>query len=160
MENIILDNNHDLLKAYIADGKFDVNELLPGGIHSLYLACRMGSDDCAAILIDAGTNVNTRDYFRWVPLHAACTHRNHKCVKLLLKAGADIEACADDDRTPLHIACFKNDRGAVRLLLEAGANLTAVDDKGVLPQDLTTDPGIKELISSYMGGRATKSASL
>lgn len=156
MDRIIWYNT--FLRARIAGG-FDVNEELPHREYPLYYACRIGSNECAKTLIEAGAHVNSRDFSGWTPLHAACNNNAHEYIETLLKSGADVNAITNIAMaSPLHIVCDINDIKAVQLLLEAGADPSAVNADGQLPQDLTTDPGIIELISSYMGGRATKAA--
>jgi ankyrin repeat protein len=62
--------------------------------------------------------------------------------------------------TPLHYACHNDHAQAAQLLLEAGADPSIANYNGHLPQDVTKDKEIKDLIENFglKGGSSTKAA--
>jgi ankyrin repeat protein len=87
------------------------------------LAVYYGRGDQIPLLIHAGANVNTRDFFD-TALMEAIIHKPG-LVKLLLDAGADPNAPNKQGMTPLMVAAEIGDAGAARLLLAHGATADA-----------------------------------
>jgi hypothetical protein len=59
-----------------------------------------------ALLIYPGIDVNSRDFFKWRPLHvASCKDARLELVKLLLQnSNTEVNATASLEMTPLHMA--------------------------------------------------------
>jgi ankyrin repeat protein len=124
----------------------------------LHRAALQGRDGMAAVLIEAGADVNGReDLFGFTPLHlVACrTYRpvvaalhpeldrcdfaradegaGRRVALVLLEAGAEVNVSAGFSRTPLHMACVAGGAELVNLLIERGANVDVRDDMGFSP---------------------------
>ncbi|KAH8651499.1 ankyrin repeat-containing domain protein [Tricladium varicosporioides] len=104
------------------------------GLTSLHLACKFGLSEFVSLFLEAGTDVNVRDFKAQTPLHHALRGKNdtfEDCdgmfrfvpekndfvatVELLLGAGADPDAIVDRwprqrRSTPRHLAALHNDR--------------------------------------------------
>ena len=81
-----------------------------------------------SMLLEAGTDPNTRDDDGEPLLHGAISSGNRRLVSALLNAGADPLARSADGRRPIHSAAYHAaDRALVSVLMRggAGAELTA-----------------------------------
>jgi uncharacterized protein len=70
----------------------------------LHSAVAGGHDDVAAVLIDAGSDVNAQQRHGWTPLQGAAQNGSIATVERLLAAGADPAARNDDGKTALGLA--------------------------------------------------------
>lgn len=91
----------------------------------------------AAILIDAGANIEAKDEYGATALHWASHNGHYDIAKLLIDAGADIEAeiksGGNKKSRPLHFAVFLRKLNIADLLVHAGADLTAKGVDGLTP---------------------------
>lgn len=103
---------------------------------------RGGSVDRVRSLIDAGADVNVRNYKGQTALHCAAKAGFSEIVKLLLAHGADVDAGDGRGETPLATALRSTAKdkvalmAVVRLLVEAGADPDAKDNRGRTPRDI------------------------
>uniref|UniRef100_A0A0G4HR46 Uncharacterized protein n=1 Tax=Chromera velia CCMP2878 TaxID=1169474 RepID=A0A0G4HR46_9ALVE len=101
----------------------------PHGNRPLVLAARFNHTDVAAVLLDAGADVNSTDGGFATALHMAARLGNPEMVELLLENDADVKSSpAPYFYTPLHQAAVGNTSGHVEsasLLVESGANVSA-----------------------------------
>ncbi len=88
-----------------------------------------------ALMIEAGADVDARDWNGGTPLHSAATGNPHPgVVAALLDAGADPNARDLDEVTPLHMAARSNENPeTVTALVEAGADPDARGPAGLTP---------------------------
>jgi ankyrin repeat protein len=108
----------------IGDHQFSVPLLIIGvgvGEESLK-TCQM--------LIDAGANVNCRDWFGQSPLWIASACENTGILILLLEKGAFVDAINHDATTPLMRASQHGLYENVQILLDYGASPYMVDGSG------------------------------
>ena len=78
----------DHVFALLQDGT-DVNTTFPiVGTHALMVAAAFGHVDTVKVLLNAGADVNAKDFTGWTPLHAAAFNGNLQIVRLLLDRGA------------------------------------------------------------------------
>jgi ankyrin repeat protein len=83
------------------------------------------------LLLDAGANVNAKNFIGMTPLHRACiTTNNVNVVRLLLNRGADLEASDYRKRNPLFHCSWVDHDDVAELLLQRGANQYVVDVDG------------------------------
>jgi ankyrin repeat protein len=91
----------------------------------ILIATFMGYESIVKELIDAGANVNARDWDSNTPLMQASDSAHHGIMRLLIAAGAYVNASTSYGRTPLMFAASRYAE-TVRILLEAGADVNAV----------------------------------
>ena len=103
---------------------------------------RGGSVDRVRTLIDAGADVNVRNYKGQTALHCAAKAGFAEIVKLLLAHGADVDARDGQGETPLATALRSTVKdkvalmAVVRLLVGAGADPDAKDQRGRTPRGI------------------------
>ncbi len=88
-------------------------------LHYVALTGRLG---LLRQLLDAGTNVDVRDYQGYTALHYALRACQTDSVTALLAAGANVEARTKFGETPLQLAAERGDVNSVIALLNGGAN--------------------------------------
>jgi hypothetical protein len=84
-----------------------------------------GQDAVVSLLLEKGTNVDSKDGDGNTPLHYAS---NKSVVSLLLENGADVNAKCNSGWTPLHHACKIGLDSVVSLLLRNGADANAKEN--------------------------------
>jgi len=78
------------------------------------------------LLVDAGADVNARDWGEYTPMHWACPMDAVESARVLVQAGARVDVADRDKRTLLHWAAEKGAERCLRFLLEE-ANVVDVD---------------------------------
>ena len=84
-----------------------LNERLDG-LTRLQRAAWIGSEDTVEALIQAGSNINVGDFYRYRPLHYAVATGMVENVRVLIDNGADVNAESFGGHSPLHVLCYKN----------------------------------------------------
>lgn len=90
----------------------------------------MGHTAIAALLLDAGSDINMREW-SFHPLTEACASvkQNRETIKFLIEKGADIEI-QDRSVTALMSVCWSGDVELAKFLVEKGANIESVNKDG------------------------------
>lgn len=97
----------------------------------LHAACDgEAAQECVAILLDAGANVDARDEDGFTVLETAIRDDQSELALLLLARGANVENRDHDGRTPLFIAVEYKRDWAIKSLLENGADLATRNAHG------------------------------
>lgn len=78
--------------------------------NTLIIAVKNGFTEISKLLIDGGSNVNSRDENGQTPLHIAAFKGEVEFVKFLIEKGADVNAKDKYGNTPLNKADPTNDR--------------------------------------------------
>ena len=86
------------------------------------------------------------DYFKQTPLHWAAKLGHHEILKEILKHTKMVNVYDKEFRTPIFLAALNNHKKCVELLLEHGGNAFIKDKEGNLPEAVSTDQGIKQLL--------------
>jgi len=76
--------------------------------------------DIVKILIEAGADVNTKNFFGYTPLLWASIYNHKEVVNLLIEAGADINAKNNYGYTALIYASGNNNKDIIDLLKDMG----------------------------------------
>ncbi|KAF8959891.1 hypothetical protein BGZ46_001676 [Entomortierella lignicola] len=116
------------------------------GRTQLFKYTALGDLETCRKLLEAGAEVNDRDYAEWTPLHEACVTGHEKVAELLIQHKADVNARGGHMDTPLHDAAQNGHVEVVKLLLSNGANVLAKNAKGVIPIDVTDDKEVIDLL--------------
>ena len=100
-------------------------------------AVRGGFENIVRLLINFGTNVNTRrGKWKLTALHWAGTNGTRTIIRLLLQARVDIEARDVDDETPLRYAIRMNLSEVVEELVVWGASVENARDSTYLQNSI------------------------
>ncbi|RYP71282.1 hypothetical protein DL769_004719 [Monosporascus sp. CRB-8-3] len=122
------------------------------GVRTLLLwAAKQGHDAIVKLLVEKGTDLETKNIFNETPLSFAAQEGHEAVVKLLLEKGANIESRSDNDRTPLSLAAEKGHEAAVKLLLEKGANIESKSYNNQTPLLLAAEKGHEAIVKLLLG---------
>lgn len=98
-------------------------------------------------LLDAGADIEVRDYRGLTPLMRAACQGQYSIVTILLNYGADANACDDKHQlTPLHLAACLGHVETVQVLLEQGADANARDENKTTPLILAAEQRHEKII--------------
>lgn len=104
------------------------------------------SHKIAQYLIEAGADINAKDFDGNQPIHFAAKRDSDELVKLLLKAGADVNSENNSGKTPLHIAAIENSKSSAIVLINNGANVDSLDEYDRTPLDLAIENDNESMI--------------
>ena len=96
-------------------------------------AVRNGDYPAVRALVEAGSDVDTREADGTTALHWAVRHDRTEIAALLLRAGADVDAANRYGMTPLSLAGTNGSPAIVALLLDAGADPNLATPEGETP---------------------------
>jgi ankyrin repeat protein len=127
----------DEVRALTKDPGY-VRSLAKNGWTPLHYAAFNDNVDTAAVLLDAGADVNARarNKFDNTPLQVSLLTSSREVARLLLARGADVNARQAEGITALHEAAQSGDVESIRMLLRAGADPKATSGKFGTPCDL------------------------
>lgn len=111
----------------------------------LHRAARYGHVEVIKAMLEAGADLEIRDYNTMTPLHWMTNYGWIEMVKFLIELGASLEALDYFGFTPLHWAADRIRIDVAKLLINAGASLEALDNNGRTPWDVAY-PKIKETV--------------
>ncbi len=123
----------------------------PLGITALHWAASTGNQPLAALLVEAGADVNALDHSGGTPLHRAVLMGQTSLVQWLLENGADPALAANHQQTALHTAVLRNYPEIVELLLEYGSDATSEDSQGRTPLDWAQIKGLPTIVEMLDG---------
>ena len=98
------------------------------GETKLHVAAIRNKFEEAKKLIEAGIEIDAKDYAGWTALHEACCHDSSEIAQLLLDAGADVNARSESNDTPLHDAASNYSEKLIRILIQYGADPYLIND--------------------------------
>ena len=126
--------------------------LKKAGVYNLHDAASKNAYEAAAVLLNQGADVNTKDNLGRTPLHYAAEKNASATAEMLLKQGADANAKDKDGFTPLHFTAVANASATAEVLLKRGADANAKDKDGFTPLHFTAVANASataELLRSY-----------
>jgi ankyrin repeat protein len=143
-----------LMMAAMVDDPEIARELLRAGAHAsirdgnnaLIFAAYGGSEEIAAMLLDSGVEVDSRDFLGKTPLMAAAGAGHLDIVKLLIARGADVNARDDETRRAYFKADFVGDV-RTKKALEASGRLKAPQYDGASVLDYARMEGNQDVIN-------------
>jgi len=89
-------------------------------------------------LIEAGADVNAKDYDGMTPLNSAASRGFFTFFPALRDAGADVNTKDNAGMTPLHWAAYLGHIEVVQILLSLGADINAKTNSGSTPLHIAT----------------------
>ena len=137
----IIAKNPDIIDDYEQEGLDPLDVTTP-----LMKASTYDSTLIVEALIEAGADVNKKNYRGSTPLIKACWEGNSDIVEILIEAGANVNWQTLDDYTPLTIACERNNLDIVEILIKAGADVNKRGPKGREPVKITTNNKILDML--------------
>ena len=127
-------NDIQLFRRCLAERGLEAWEVSPAGRTVLHnAALQTDNPTIVVLLLEAGSDPNSRDDSGSTPLHFGVQNGNPVVSSHLLAAGSDPNAADNDGYTPLHIAHWNANVRVTELLLEAGANPYAQSNDGWTP---------------------------
>jgi hypothetical protein len=103
------------------------------GMCALHEAAKKGDlRKVAALINQPGSEINSIDHYRKVPLHYACIAGHYEVAEYLLANGANVEAADVNGRTSLHFAANRGHSELVKLLIAKGGDHAAEDIRKLL----------------------------
>lgn len=126
----IFSRQDGVIRFLIAQGA-DVLRPNKEGVSPLLLACFMGQDEWAELLLLKGAEIDSNaNALRISPLQAAVRGGQRKCAELLLSKGARLDLRDADGRTPMLLAAWHGRGELARWLLSKGAPPDDKDNLG------------------------------
>ena len=96
---------------------------------ALELAISRGNVACVEILVEAGADVNKKNYYS-APLINAAKGDHEECVELLLSKGADVNVSERSGCTAVDLAARNGNEACLNLLIKAGADVNSLKENG------------------------------
>ena len=114
---------------------------------NLTVASYLGLTAIVKLLLDSGSNVDSKNEQRRTPMHEAAS-RGHKVVaELLFEHGADLDSTDVAGFTPLHEAAFFGHEEVADLLLTWGAEVDVVTEYKETPLHVAASKGSEEIVN-------------
>ena len=136
----VFHRRRDLLD-YFLQFNVDVNFSEPQlGFTPLHLSSFSGCNNCTALLISKGADVNTLTN-KYTPLHCAAFGNAASTAKLLLKTGAKIVSEKVCNETPIHSAVRSKAVDCLQLFITENMDLSNMGGCGYSPLHLAADLG-------------------
>lgn len=158
--------NQELNAAIIIDDIIGVRNALSKGadvtavygplgapLHYAVTCCSAGTG-IVELLLEQGTDVNTRGAHGNTPLHNAVRACRLHIVNFLLDNGADVGLVDDEGRSALHYAVMVDSETSVSLLLGNGIDTRVRDNNGKTAIDIAVDfdrTRVEDMIASFEG---------
>jgi len=144
------DNQLELLKFLVEEGKANVEHGIRDGMAPLFPAAQNGHCEVIRYLVrDAGANVDPHASLdsRVTPLFYACKEGKLDAVKTLIKLRADPNHQLEDGTTPIFIACEYGQLAVVQFLVrEAKVLLDCPRSDGKTPIRIASEQGHAQIL--------------
>jgi len=90
--------------------------------------------------------INSKDIYRWTPLHCAVNNNNYDTTELLLDNNAKINIPTQTGDYPIHKAAKNGNVSIVKLLLERNSAIDKKNKQRKTPLDLAIENGNNEVV--------------
>ena len=99
-----------------------MNSVGPYKNQPLHYACKTGNIEIVQALVEAGAELNGKNFYNDTPLSIAAIHGHLDIVKYLVEKGANIHGVDKQQRSPFIRACMNGQVHIVAYLLKMGVN--------------------------------------
>ncbi|ETP25829.1 hypothetical protein F441_01334 [Phytophthora nicotianae CJ01A1] len=107
----------------------DLQAVNSDGLTPLHVACNVGNEQAAALLVYYGAKLDSRAIRDdATPLILACRAESEGIAKLLVESNASLSACDSSGNTALHVAVYSGNEGLVMFVLR-GCDYTLLSQK-------------------------------
>ncbi|KAG6963097.1 hypothetical protein JG687_00006751 [Phytophthora cactorum] len=107
----------------------DLQAVNSDGLTPLHVACKVGNEQAAALLVYYGANLDSRAIRDdATPLILACRAESEGIAKLLVESNASLSACDSNGNTALHVAVQTGNEGLIMFVLR-GCDHTLLSQK-------------------------------
>ncbi|CAM9186451.1 unnamed protein product, partial [Phaeothamnion confervicola] len=113
----------------------------------LHSACNAGNLETVLFLLGAGALVDPQDKDGQTPLHLAVSKGYLSVVVALLDGGASHKCLNSAGDNAMHIAAMSAEGEIIEELLKRGAKSTYENLNGFLPEELTPDDKVREILT-------------
>ncbi|XP_044745319.1 serine/threonine-protein phosphatase 6 regulatory ankyrin repeat subunit B-like [Coccinella septempunctata] len=135
--SIALEKSNSFMVKRLMDMGADYRKRDPGEITHLHEAVCLADPLSVKLFLEAGIDINVRDYHRRTPLHYAALGTSLECFyEVLLWKGANINAIDKYGNTPLNYAIKDSetfDKVTLKILLKHGCDPDIADNSGNTP---------------------------
>lgn len=144
------ENNPEILKQLI-DAGVDPNPeaatiQLPPPINRF---SRFKTSECLVMIIKAGADINSKDFYGSTPLHSALSKSRIENIKILLKNGADINAVDNEGETVLHKIADFDRIEYFKLFIENNIDVSIKNKKGQTALDILKKSKFSKKTTKY-----------
>jgi cytohesin len=171
LENRVVPSKRLLMAAVQARDVRMVEKLIAQGVpvnfcdeeHSytpLSWAAENGSARIARRLIEAGADVDARDWMNQTPLWSAVTYDRVRVVRVLIEAGAKVDVTDDSGDTLLQNAIWSESFRSIEVLIEAGADPNLVAEGAPAALHWAVAKGMGALVNQLLAAGADLNVSL
>jgi len=122
---------------------------------ALHEAAGVGNETVAVLLLNRGSDLESRDKIGMTPLHYAAANGAVNVISMLLARGAEINARSRRLTTPLMEAAGSGQRAAVEWLLGTGADSAATDPDGFTAFHKAVDHGYPDVMDLFVNRSAS-----
>ena len=138
----------------------DVNPNVEDDDHEtpLFPASRNGNLKATRLLLDAGAEVDHRNWQEMTPLHRASENGHDAITKLLLEHKADVNAMHVYNWTPLHLASRTGRSRVAEVLLDDHADVDSENDASWTPLHMASQKGHLDIVKLLLDRRADVNA--
>jgi len=127
-------NNIEGVKKALLEGKDDLEGISNKYKHTaLHLAASFNFIEIAKMLLDAGANIQAKDYEGDSPLHLAAIGGHIEMIELLVRNGASIEAKNHIDRSAIISAISYEKGNSISSLVSLGADINQPNNCRISP---------------------------
>lgn len=130
------------------DEEFNLNSVDSDGKTALHLAAIQGKFKVATILVNAGIDIEAKNFGGRTALHESIHNKHTHLASYLIGVGAKLEAIDNSCNTALHIAAMKDQLEITKFLLNAKAKVDAENDQSMRPLHyLSNNDNVQKKIS-------------
>ncbi|XP_041436447.1 ankyrin repeat and death domain-containing protein 1B isoform X2 [Xenopus laevis] len=128
----------------------ETDEPNESGETPFYLASEGGHIDCAKLLLNRGSNINTTTNDGYGALHIAAQNGYTSFVNFLLNNGIESTPKANERNNPFHLALLYNHMDTIDILLERKYDINATNMRQQTPLHLAAEYKNTELVEKLL----------